>query len=237
MKRKNFTLIELLVIIGILGILAGFLLMPPTGHIDYVPQYTCKNNVKQFAVALKCYSAAYDGKFPSVKAVSGNADSTNSVACLDLLRECKFISDYKLFICPSTTGSAGNIGKPGSADINNGVLTNDTAKTKGTRQVTYVYFEGLTEADEPDRGILACGFGGAEGETERWNHEKKGNFWKKSEYRGNFATAGGYAPSVKPSNMWINEVRAGPGKFTDGVDSPQAKKVFNYVNGSPWITD
>ena len=241
-QTRSFTLIELLVVIGIIAILAG-LLLPAMGPVRENARFTsCKNNVKQFTMAFKNYSAAYDEKFPKIEDGIFVGSSKNSVWCIELLRQCKFISDYKIFLCPSSNG------KPGKAD--NAIETTGPTGTveftavegglNNTRnadpEVTYVYFEGLTEAADPDRGIFSDGFNNTTGvdatrgvtTNDGWNHFQ----------RGNFATAGGYAPSVPTSKQWINHVRTLGDRFFqpnattgEGLNETPPRLAFDYTAG------
>jgi len=88
----------------------------------------CRNQLKQIGLALDAYAKSNNGYFPSGKGVAG----------MEMLRSQSYISDYKLFICPTTGAASGSDNAP----------LNDA-------NCSYIYLgAGLSTKDSPDSPIL-----------------------------------------------------------------------------------
>ncbi len=130
MSNRNETILEniiAIVLIVIVLLVAAAILLPPQGVArEPAKRINCASNLKQIGLALEMYSNDYMQKLPDKPGAAG----------LEQLRSLDYITDYKIFICSSTTDVPGKGIEP---------LTEDN--------VSYVYRAGLTKADSADSAV------------------------------------------------------------------------------------
>jgi len=169
-KKKGFTLIELLVVIAIIAILAAMLLPALARAKEQARRRVCLNNLKQLGIMLQIYANDWDGWFPvhehednppdegpvseyvfpkanvSLALLTGQLDPDTAG-----FESTRYITDYRLFVCPSTKDVPSTDGTLISPVSSSG----GSYRSSGAETCSYSYAYGLNFQTHPDTAILA----------------------------------------------------------------------------------
>jgi prepilin-type N-terminal cleavage/methylation domain-containing protein len=116
-RKAGFTLIELLVVIAVIALLLSILLPAITKARELAKRAICANQLRQIGLAFPLYAEDYDNSLPWWGITPGGSEETHPYVVyrdkwrhpnkklkamkLACLYEDKFITEPKMFYCPS----------------------------------------------------------------------------------------------------------------------------------------
>ncbi|MCA9017038.1 MAG: DUF1559 domain-containing protein, partial [Planctomycetaceae bacterium] len=125
-RKHGFTLIELLVVIAIIAILIALLLPAVQQAREAARRSTCKNNLKQFGLALHNYHDAfnvfpYSTENPGGSGLSPVTNHTGYIALLPYLDQAPLYNKFVLTAASGNYLGGGNCSTSGSGNLSGSV--------------------------------------------------------------------------------------------------------------------
>ena len=225
-RRSDFTLVELAILIVIFAMFAIVFCGCGKGPFERRHRLDCANNLKQIGTALELYSISNDGRLPAGPALVG-ADSVEDAdfygggraGGFELLRFNDNLTDYKVYVCPSSSVKQGN----GTQSLS----WSNRGSGSGKANLSYAYMPNLTMGDgpagKPGSGVCAdlTGDAGVDSNGGKPNHRKFGNI----------LYLDGHVKSIDGIG-WFSPERAGYPEYRVGTRIMIPNTLRNPVTGS-----
>jgi len=216
-NRTGFTLVELLVVITIIGILVSLLLPAVNQAREAGHNVSCKNNVKQLALALLAYHTA-NGKFPpsSVWRNSSGVIDLTAGEC-DAENTANLHENWVILILPQldqanlrqtfVTDAVGNIVQPiGGTSPATGTGPGGNAQSNAVARATVLSFM-LCPTDDANNRVPFVGSGSS-------LTNQMGDNWARGNYAANASMGymdcnGGTASESAQFSVWCQSTIQG----------------------------
>ena len=162
----------------------------------------CQGNLKQIGTAMRSYAIS-----ENLLPIYGADGQSNGTSALGVLIASGELTDYNVFVCPSSTTSKG------TAPTGDNANKADQCANTLQGHVSYAYIPGIDSACGSVSGLAADGYV----DSKTLNHTDFGNIMYGD---------GSVRPSTSTSNKyWIKEANWVDGVPTDWINSKEGPRI------------